>query len=308
MTNSIPTINQSKAIFDDIYVRPDPRSYYQVLGELDYMIPDVAEPIIRQLLDARANLHRQKNVVIDVGCSYGINAAIQRFPVSFRYLQQRYAGREMMEMPSEELIKLDRAFYSSWPELRSTEFIGLDAAAAAIGYANRTGLHVNGVAADLEAGDLKAADAAIIAPANVVLSTGSIGYVTHRTYEKVLDALQVQPWVISFVLRMFPYEEFISAFAARGMVTEKLPGSTFVQRRFCNEEEFKRSLKTLESRGIDPTGCETDGLFRAELFVSRPKSDVEALPLESIVTVTSGRVKDLGVQYARPRYLAHSFA
>src|SRR5690606_14812017 len=139
--NSIPTINQSKAIFDDIYVRPDPRSYYQVLGELDYMIPDVAEPIIRQLLDARANLHRQKNVVIDVGCSYGINAAIHRFPVSFRYLQQRYAGREMMQISPEELIKLDRAFYSSWPELRSTEFIGLDAAAPAIDYANRTGLH-----------------------------------------------------------------------------------------------------------------------------------------------------------------------
>src|SRR3546814_12746461 len=73
------------------------------------------------------------------GCSYGINAAIHRFPVNFESLHQRYARREMMELEAEELIRLDRLFYSSWPEIGYGRFIGLDSAAPAIRYANEIG-------------------------------------------------------------------------------------------------------------------------------------------------------------------------
>jgi SAM-dependent methyltransferase len=261
------------------------------------MIPDVAEPVIRQLLDARAGYHRDRNTVLDIGCSYGINAAIHRFPVNFACLHQRYARRDMMELAAEEMIRLDRHYYSSWPEIGSARFIGFDASAAAIRYANAVGLHADGVAADLESGPLSAADAATIAPANVLLSTGAVGYVTHRTYGRLLDALPTQPWIISFVLRMFPYDQFIDAFAERGMTTEKLAGSTFVQRRFRDEGEFERSLDALKTRGIDTSGFEADGLFQAELFVSRPKAEAEAMPLDEIVTVTSGRFSNIGARY-----------
>ena len=277
----------------------DPRSYYSVLGALDYMIPDVAEPVIRQILDARARYRGDENTVLDIGCSYGINAAIHRFPVNFGCLHQRYARREMMELEAEEMIRLDRHFYSSWPEIGAGRFIGLDISEPAIRYANEVGLHMNGVAADLESGPLSASDAAIIAPANVLLSTGAVGYVTHRTYGRLLDALPSQPWIISFVLRMFPYDHFIAAFAERGMVTEKLVGSTFVQRRFRDEEEFERSLEALKARDIDTSGFEADGLFQAELFVSRPEADARAMPLDDIVTVTSGRFGTFGARYVQ---------
>src|SRR3546814_11502013 len=72
----------------------------------------------------------------------------------------------MMELEAEELIRLDRLFYSSWPEIGYGRFIGLDSAAPAICYANETGLHMNGVAANLESDPLSASDAAIIAPDN----------------------------------------------------------------------------------------------------------------------------------------------
>lgn len=299
LPKAINSINRNKAVFDDIYSMSDPRSYYSVLGSLDYMIPDVAEPVARQLLDARARLHGQENIVLDIGCSYGINAAIHRFPVNFGCLHQRYARREMMELGADELIRLDRLFYSSWPEIGCGRFIGLDSSAPAIRYANEAGLHVNGVAADLESGPLSASDAAIIAPANVLLSTGAVGYVTHRTYGRLLDALPAQPWIISFVLRMFPYDQFIADFAKRGMVTEKLAGSTFVQRRFRDEEEFEQSLGALKARNIDTSGFEADGLFQAELFVSRPEEDAKAMPLDDIVTVTSGRFGNLGARYVQ---------
>lgn len=299
MSGTLANINRNKAVFDEVYTMTDPRSYFSVLGALDYMIPDVAEPIIRQLFDARARYHGDENTVLDIGCSYGINAAIHRFPVNFASLRQRYARREMMELDAEELIRLDRSFYSSWPEVGLGRFIGVDISEPAIRYANAVGLHTNGIAVDLESGPLLARDAAVIAPANVLLSTGAVGYVTDRTYGKLLDALTTQPWIISFVLRMFPYDRFIAAFAERGMVTEKLTGSTFVQRRFRDEEEFERSLNALKAHGIDTSGFEADGLFQAELFVARPEADAKAMPLDDIVTVTSGRCGTFGARYVQ---------
>lgn len=294
----ISNINKNKAVFDNIYISDDPRAYFSALGALDYMIPDVAEPVIRQILAARMAASGRNPTVLDIGSSYGINAATHRFPVNFSSLRQRYARREMVEVEPEEMARLDRHFYASWPEIGIGRFIGLDVSEPAIRYANRAGLHIDGVVANLETDALSARDAAVIAPVDVLLSTGAIGYVTERTYETLLDAVSGTPWVISFVLRMFPYEDFIESFARRGMVTERLRGATFVQRRFRDEAEFEKTLASLDAQGIDPAGIESEGLFQAELFLSRPEADVRAAPLDEIVSVTSGGFKAFG-----PRYL-----
>ena len=44
MPPTFSALNASKANFDEIYVMPDPRGYFSVLGSLDYKIPDIAEP------------------------------------------------------------------------------------------------------------------------------------------------------------------------------------------------------------------------------------------------------------------------
>jgi SAM-dependent methyltransferase len=292
--------NRAKAVFDDIYTALDPRGYFSVLGSLDYMIPDVAEPVIRQLLSARAAMLGDRATVLDVGCSYGINAAAHRFPVNFAGLRQRYARREMMQVSPDEMLRLDSNFFASWPDTGVARFIGLDASRTAIDYARRTGLHVGGVAANLETGGLSPVDAAVIGQADVVLSTGAIGYVTERTYRQILGALTTtQPWIISFVLRMFPYDDFEALFAEHGLVTERLSGATFVQRRFRDEAEFQGCLAALEAQGHDVRGLEADGLFHAELFVSRPEADVRAMPLDQMVTISSGRFSDFGSRFVQ---------
>jgi len=63
--------------------------------------------------------------------------------------------------------------------------------------------------------------------------------------------------------------------------------------------EFERSLNSLKQRGIDTSGFEADGLFQAELFLSRPEADAKALPLDDIVTVTSGRFRNVGPRYVQ---------
>jgi SAM-dependent methyltransferase len=290
-------INQAKAIFDDIYIQEDPRSYFSVLGDLDYMIPDVAEPVIRQILSAKASVTGTRPVVLDVGCSYGINAAVHRFPLTFGGLRHRYARREMKAVSSEELMRLDRNFYSSWPDVGLARFIGLDISAPAIRYATGAGLLDQGVVADLENNALTKDDARIVRPADVIMSTGCIGYVTEKTFGKLLDATEKTPWVISFVLRMFPFDELAKTFAQRGLVTERLAGVTFIQRRFRDAEEFENSLATLAKLGVDSTGLESEGLFHADLILSRPEADARAMPLDDIVTVASGRGRPIAPRY-----------
>jgi SAM-dependent methyltransferase len=290
-------INEAKAIFDDIYTMQDPRAYFSVLGELDYMIPDVAEPVVRQILAARQALSGARPNVLDIGCSYGINAAVHRFPLTFGGLRHRYARRELKALDPEEMVRFDRNFYASWPDIGMARFLGLDISEPAISYATRVGLLDYGIVADLEHNDLSPADAQAIRSVDVIMSTGCIGYASEKTFCRVLDALDRPPWIISFVLRMFPFEALAKEFGKRGLVSERLGGATFVQRRFRDAEEFESTLNALAAVGIDASGLETEGLFHADLIVSRPEADAKANPLEEIVTVASGRGRSIGSRY-----------
>jgi hypothetical protein len=301
LNNSFSRINSSKANFDEIYATEDPRAYFSVLGALDYMIPDIAEPVIRQILAAKTQVDGAEPVVLDVGCSYGINAAVHRFPLSFDTLRRRYAGREMAALSSEEMTRLDRNYVAAWPETGLARFIGLDISEPAVRYAKAVGLLDDGIVADLETAQLTPEQARIASRANVLLATGCVGYVTEKTYGKLLDAMDREPWIISFVLRMFPYEALAKEFAGRGLITEKLQGATFVQRRFRDTEEFESTIATLEARGIDAIGFESEGMFQADLYLTRPEADAQTMPLEELVTVTSGRHKIVGTRYVQVR-------
>ncbi|MGY4476693.1 class I SAM-dependent methyltransferase [Bradyrhizobium sp. USDA 3364] len=297
MQTHFSRINQSKAVFDDIYALDDPRAYFSVLGDLDYMITDVAEPVVRQILAAKASATGVKPTVLDVGCSYGINAAVHRFPLTFGGLRHRYARREMRAIDSETLVRLDRHFYAAWPDVGLARFIGLDISAPAIKYATGVGLLEQGIVADLETEALSTGSASLIRSADVIMSTGCIGYVTEKTFSKILDATEQRPWIISFVLRMFPFDSLAETFAKRGLVTERLTGATFIQRRFRDAEEFESCLASLAALGVDATGLESEGLFHADLILSRPEADARAAPLRNIVTVASGRGRPIGPRY-----------
>lgn len=297
--NDFVAINSSKANFDEIYVAQDPRAYFSVLGSLDYMIPDIAEPVVRQILDARGMLHPGTPLVLDIGCSYGINAAVHRFPVTFAALRRRYARHEMAALESAELARLDRNYYAAWPDIGAARFAGLDASAPAVAYAQRVGLLEHGIVADLEHEDLTAEAARVVARTGVLLSTGAVGYVTEKTYRKIIGAMAEPPWIVSFVLRMFPYDALAAAFEEFDLVTERFDGALFAQRRFLDVEEFERSLATLEKHGVDTSGFESDGLLHAELYLSRPARDARAAPLAEIVTVASGRFRPVGTRYVR---------
>src|SRR5690606_8874778 len=129
-----------------------------------------------------------------------------------------------------------------------------------------------------------------------IISTGAVGYVTDKTFDALMRTTGRTPWVVSFVLRMFDYESIAARLEHDGLVTEKLRSAVFVQRRFQDEDEAKQVIGVLRGKGIDPTGLESEGLLAAELYVSRPKAQAEALPLDWLVRVVSGRNLSFGAR------------
>lgn len=292
-------LNRGKANFDRIYEMPDPREYLRVLGGLDYVIPDLAKGILRTLIARGARMNGRRVKVLDIGCSYGINAALVRFPLDMQRMAHRYNHASMHGLPTDRLLKLDTNYFGSWPEQVNASFVGLDVSAAAIDYAKSVGLIEDGVAANLEIDDIFPQQHSALSDLDIIVSTGCVGYVTERTFRRIFSIQKMgrSPWVVSFVLRMFPYESIEQELAQHGLVTEKLGGVTFVQRRFHSETELEATLNAVLARGLDPQGKETEGLYHAELFVSRPESDIRDNPLSEIVSVTSGENRRYGRRY-----------
>lgn len=297
MSDHFVSINSTKANFNDVYVKADPRAYFSVLGALDYMIPDVAAPIVRQIFAAFVRQYGRKPRVLDVGSSYGINAAVHRFPVTFATLRRRYARHEMAALEAAEVRRLDRNYYASWPDKGLATFVGLDVSTQAIQYATDVGLFEEGIVADLEHEPLTAGAAVIASDIDIVLSTGAVGYVSDATFRSILNATSRPPWVVSFVLRMFPYDDLQALFDENGLVTEHLASALFTQRRFTDLAEFEHCLQLLASRGLDSRGLESRGLLQAGLFVSRPAQDVRRERLDDIVTISVGRNRATGPRY-----------
>ena len=271
-----------KAVFDDIYVSPDPRSYFRELGAHDYEVPAHGASVFAAALET---LDVVQPTVLDVCSSYGINGALLKYDVDLDMLHERYTAPELAGATTPELIEADRAFLRTRRRDGAPRVVGLDSSAPAIAYAVAAGLMDRGHAVDLErhrAGrDLRATMAGV----DLITVTGGVGYVTARTFDRLLDARgdRTPPWVATLCLRSVPYEPVAARLAAGGLVTEKLEGVTFPQRRFVDETEQSYALARLAELGVDPAGRESEGRYHVEVFLSRPPQDASACPIGQVL-------------------------
>ena len=274
-------INEAKANLDGIYDRPDPREYFRKLKPLHYGIPDAAKPIFRKLISHLRRRRRETVHVLDLGCSYGVNAALLKHDLSMPELYEHWGQTKLTEATPEEVVEYDRRYFGNLPEAEDIEVIGLDQAEHAVEFAEEVGLIDEGLAVNLETEPLPGPVHEELAQVDLVTSTGCVGYVTEKTFERLLPAVTEgqSPWLANFVLRMFPFEPIAEMLNERGYATEKLEGHTFVQRKFASDEEQEQVLEQLCEQGIDTAGKEAEGHLLAEFYLSRPIRDSVATPL-----------------------------
>lgn len=282
---SVALDDTGKLVLDDQYGQIDPRLYYNDLQKWDYCIPGAAQPSLEGTIKAlRKTRQLTKLKVLDIGCSYGINAALQRTSLTLDDLYTYYADPAFADLSPEEMLQRDIPYYREHVTDPDLEVVGLDVSARAIRYAVKAGLLDDGVSENLEENRISPEAIEAIHDVDLIMSTGAIGYVTEKSMAQVLKASSdKRPWMAHFVLRMMPYEPTAELLTERGYVTERLPG-TFPQRRFASQEERDNVFANLQDRGLDPAGKESEGLYHSEFFLSRPADEVEAVPLETIAT------------------------
>jgi hypothetical protein len=266
-----------KACFDAIYTREDPRAYFAALRPLGYQIPQHAQAVIRRLIEVR----RRPETIVDLCCSYGVNAALLAHDVTLDGLYAHYAA-EPSAAALTALIAHDREYFATRRRPDAPRMVGLDQSAPAIAYARAVGLLDAGFAEDLEASEPSSAFREAVSEATLITVSGGVGYIGYRTFERVVAAIDDPPWVVALVLREVSYEPIAEALARFGLVTERLATRTFRQRRFADEEEQRAALKRIDALGLSAAGQEDTGWYHAELFVSRPAADAD-VPLAELV-------------------------
>ena len=274
-------VQSGKAQFGHIYNQADPRRYFQTLGELEYRAPAHGSKVFDRIVrHRREHLDRQDVGVLDLCCSYGINAALLNHDVTFDALCRRYGSPELARLSTDELVTADRAFYGAHRRPDPVQVLGLDVADQAVAYAQRVGLLGAGSSENLELEDASAALAEGLVGVDLITVTGGIGYVSERTFDRLLRHTSSGDgcWVAAFALRWIRYERIAEVLARYGLVTQQLEGHTFRQRRFADDTERDYVLGELDRLGIDPSGKETEGWYHSYFYLSCPAEQHPSLP------------------------------
>lgn len=261
-----------KVSLGHIYTQPDPRAYFTTLHELDYCIPQLAKPYFAKLVqEYRQARTIAKPRILDIGCSYGINAALLKCETTIDELNEHYGAADVQQLGHDAMIARDRQFLNSRNQAKNVYFIGLDSAEPALNYGLATGFLDDIVHADLERDDPCPAQQDKLSAADIVISTGCVGYITEATIGRIVRAsARNLPWMAHFVLRMFSFDPVIDTLSELGYETVPVEG-LFKQRRFASAEEQSEVLDSLAASGVDPTGLESEGWLYAQLFLSRPR-------------------------------------
>lgn len=279
-------INEAKFDMGSIYDRPDPRAYFSTLQELDYAIPAKAKPLFQKLISRlRCQRGQEEVCVLDLGCSYGVNAALLKHDLSMDELYDHWTQEELARATREEVVEMGQQFFSELEEPEDLKVIGIDQAENAVAFAEEIGLVDEGLPIDLERETLPVDVRDEIVPVDLMISTGCVGYVTEKSFERLMQPLTERrpAWIANFVLRMFPFDGIEKALGRWGYRTEKLDGRYFKQRRFVSAEEQEQVVEQLRSQDVDPTGLEAEGQFVAEFYLSRPEAEARALPLRQLL-------------------------
>ncbi|MFD0342152.1 hypothetical protein ACFVH0_26340 [Streptomyces sp. NPDC127117] len=267
--------------FDDIYDQADPRAFFRELGAFGYRTPHHAQRIFRRL--AALRLWAPGDTVLDLCCSYGINAALLNHDLTLDDLYAHYTSPRVVAMTTEELAEHDRPFFRAHRRRDAVAVIGLDIASNAIAYARAVGLLDDGFAENLETAPptRELLDAA--RSTRLVTVTGGASFLSRATFQPLLDSARSLPWVAAFVLRTGSYAPIAEHLAGHGLTTETYTGHTFIQRRFTGAAEQQYAIDAVTAHGQDPDGKESAGHFHTALHLSRPATDADTPPLDELV-------------------------
>lgn len=278
-----------KASFEHIYDLEDPREYFNTLGGMGYAAPRHGYELFSALSE-HVRPRGERLTIVDVCCSYGINGALLKYDVTLDDMYDRYGSEEAARLTSAELAEDDREFYGERLQSDAPRVIGLDVAENAIAYGVSAGMLDEGVAENLEDDEPSEKLRGLIPDVDLITVTGGVGYITGKTFERLLESLPEgrRPWIAALALRWVDFGPLAELFSRYGYVTERLEGHTFEQRRFADSDEREYVCEELSKMGVDPAGKESEGSYHAYFYLSRPADEATGARVEELVAPALG--------------------
>ncbi|PBB31169.1 hypothetical protein [Mesorhizobium sp. WSM3868] len=266
-------IQKAKYDFTATYNRKWPHAYLRTCLFLDYMLPDRAKPIFERIFaDYRRARNKRKLKIIDVGCSYGVNAALLRTDLDLDDLYAAYLDPSGSLSRRQEIEH--RAFFRKQGLADEIQFVGVDPSFRAVRYALNLGLLEAGVTADVETRDLTGEERSALADADILISTGCVGYATEATFARVYEAsASSRPWVVAFAMHPFRYDDIAAAFRAFSLETRLVERFRQRQRRFSTSAERGAILKAMAKLGMEDHLERTTGYIYASCYISAPPGE-----------------------------------
>jgi len=266
--------NRAKASFDATYAAPTPHRYLSQMAAVDYCMARQMHPFLCAAVDA-VSQETAPATVLDIGCSYGMSSALLKTTYDFEDLIGFYADEASRNLA--DCVEETRHFLDQRPSGRdNVKVVGLDCSRPAVEFAEAAELLDGGIARNLEepGATLAPGERALVSGCDVLFSAGTIGYVSNRTVNTVLDAFlqeersHLGPVAVMSILQLFDPEPVAGAFGDHGLEFVQLPVQV-AQRRFADAAEHARVVETLAQRGVthDPA---SEWMFADVCVAARP--------------------------------------
>ena len=150
-----------KASFDDLYRQTSPLPYLRRMSDVGYRLPEKVLPAFR------LHLSRFRPVrILDVGASYGFNAALIRHGFDWESLPDR------LDQPHDQLRRDVSHTHDD-----AVVFVALDVSKNALRFASEVGLSDESICMDLRVDAVSPIAIDRLSRIDVIISTGCIGYV-----------------------------------------------------------------------------------------------------------------------------------
>lgn len=262
-----------KVVLDRCYNMDTPIYYYSAIEQLDYLLPQQAKPIFEKILDLLEKKSTKSHLkLVDIGSSYGVNGLLLKWRLELDEILSHYKKQSSQINGHTNLTSLDRDWLKAKPS-RNIEIVGMDISTNALNYARKAQIIDKIINGNFEETALDPEQSKSLSDTDLIISTGCIGYVTHKTMTAVLNAMSPQkPWMAHFVLRMFPFDEMEAMLKKQGYKTLK-SRHPVRQRRFASDLEREKALERLSSLSMETKELEQKGWYYADLFLSRPEKE-----------------------------------
>ncbi|MDH3825758.1 MAG: class I SAM-dependent methyltransferase, partial [Nitrosopumilus sp.] len=254
-----------KKNFADIYTQKFPDDYLEEMKRLHYRIPDKTKTLYLSLAEQLYKKLSRPINILDIGSSYGINAALMKHDLEMSDLDDYFLQEE------NTTLEQTKQFFEKMPSNDHLKFFQIDISDNALQFSEDVKLCKKGICVNLETESLPIKE---VPSFDMIIATGCIGYIGYRAFSNLFELIkkqqtkysqsEIEKPVFAFsVLRIFDMEKIQQTFDYYGYSLVRTDLDPIRQRRFSDSGEKSQTVSLLHSKGIDSKGFEDDEHFYA---------------------------------------------